>query len=266
MSEKGPRQAGWCPVPGMRPGVGFSPQMPAKCAGTRIDPPPSLPMPPAEQPAAMAADSPPLDSAGRVLEPPRVRRPAVQRVVRLVPHQHFGHVRRAEDDGACGAQPRDDDRVAGGDDPLARRTPGFAPEPGDLDRALDRDGQPAERPARQTARGLGVLRARLGERRLSAQVHERVELRLQARDLLEVRRDDAGRRDVPVGDGPDDVDGGCVEQGAWIGHQDSSPCAFRMRTATFLWYGVFVSGSQSSDAVRRLMSGPCAARSPEPVV
>ena len=27
---------------GMRPGVGFSPQMPLKCAGTRIDPPPSL--------------------------------------------------------------------------------------------------------------------------------------------------------------------------------------------------------------------------------
>src|SRR5215469_6509259 len=35
--------------------------MPQKCAGTRIEPPPSLPIPPVEQPAAMAAASPPLD-------------------------------------------------------------------------------------------------------------------------------------------------------------------------------------------------------------
>src|SRR5207253_8021497 len=48
----------------MRPGVGFKPQMPLKCAGTRIDPPPSLPMPPAEQPDAIAAASPPLEPPG----------------------------------------------------------------------------------------------------------------------------------------------------------------------------------------------------------
>src|SRR5947209_1812367 len=45
----------------MRPGVGFSPQMPQKWAGTRIEPPPSLPTPPAEQPEAIAAASPPLE-------------------------------------------------------------------------------------------------------------------------------------------------------------------------------------------------------------
>src|SRR5215467_15517355 len=53
------------PVLGIRPGVGFNPQMPQKCAGTRMEPPPSLPMPPAEQPDAIAAASPPL-------EPPEV--------------------------------------------------------------------------------------------------------------------------------------------------------------------------------------------------
>lgn len=51
---------------GIRPGVGFNPQMPQKCAGTRTDPPPSLPTPPTEQPEATAAASPPLD-------PPLVR-------------------------------------------------------------------------------------------------------------------------------------------------------------------------------------------------
>jgi hypothetical protein len=48
----------------MRPGVGLSPQMPLKCAGTRMEPPPSLPTPAAEQPAAIAADSPPLEPPG----------------------------------------------------------------------------------------------------------------------------------------------------------------------------------------------------------
>ena len=65
-NANGPPDAGKCPVDGTRPGVGLRPQMPVKCAGTRIDPPPSLPTPPADRPAAMAADSPPL-------EPPAVR-------------------------------------------------------------------------------------------------------------------------------------------------------------------------------------------------
>src|SRR5689334_19960234 len=57
----GPPEAGKCPVDGMRPGVGLSPQMPLKCAGTRIEPPPSLPTPAMEHPEAIAAASPPLD-------------------------------------------------------------------------------------------------------------------------------------------------------------------------------------------------------------
>src|SRR5215472_5689516 len=57
----GPADGGKWPVAGMRPGVGFKPQIPQKCAGTRIDPPPSLPTPAAEHPAAIAAASPPLD-------------------------------------------------------------------------------------------------------------------------------------------------------------------------------------------------------------
>src|SRR5438477_12730511 len=65
---KGPALGGKCPVAGMRPGVGLSPQMPQKCAGTRMEPPPSLPTPPAEHPEAIAAASPPLD-------PPAVREP-----------------------------------------------------------------------------------------------------------------------------------------------------------------------------------------------
>src|SRR5713101_9933172 len=61
IQEKAPAPGGKCPVAGTRPGVGFSPQIPQKCAGTRIEPQPSLPTPPAEQPAAIAAASPPLE-------------------------------------------------------------------------------------------------------------------------------------------------------------------------------------------------------------
>src|SRR6185437_9294100 len=43
---------------------GFNPQIPLKCAGTRIDPPPSLPTPPADMPQVIAAASPPLDPPG----------------------------------------------------------------------------------------------------------------------------------------------------------------------------------------------------------
>ena len=63
-NANGPTEGGKCPVAGIRPGVGFSPQMPLKCAGTRIEPPPSLPIPPAEQHAAIAAASPPLEPPG----------------------------------------------------------------------------------------------------------------------------------------------------------------------------------------------------------
>ena len=61
IQEKAPAPGGKCPVAGMRPGVGFNPQIPQKCAGTRIEPPPSLPTPPAEQLEAIAAASPPLE-------------------------------------------------------------------------------------------------------------------------------------------------------------------------------------------------------------
>src|SRR2546428_12799116 len=60
----GPTELGKCPVAGMRPGVGFRPQIPLKCAGTRIDPPPSLPTPADDIPDAIAAASPPLDPPG----------------------------------------------------------------------------------------------------------------------------------------------------------------------------------------------------------
>src|SRR5437660_1996544 len=63
-SETTPVAAGVCPAIGTRPLVGFNPAMPQKCAGTRIDPERSLPIPAGERHAEIAAASPPLEPPG----------------------------------------------------------------------------------------------------------------------------------------------------------------------------------------------------------
>ena len=58
--------SGKCPVSGTRPWVGLSPTTPQWCAGSRIEPPRSLPSPSDDMPVATATASPPL-------EPPELR-------------------------------------------------------------------------------------------------------------------------------------------------------------------------------------------------
>src|SRR5262249_30565712 len=60
-SDSVPLATGTCPSIGTKPVVGFSPAIPQKCAGTRIDPERSLPIPAGERHAAIAAASPPLE-------------------------------------------------------------------------------------------------------------------------------------------------------------------------------------------------------------
>ena len=159
VSANGPPQGGKCPVAGTRPGVGLRPQMPLKCAGTRIDPPPSLPTPPADRPAAMAAASPPLDSAWRAIERPRAVGVAVERVVGFPRHELLGGVGDAQDDGAGRAEPCDQRRVDFAADARAKTRAGFEGEACDGDGALDADGNAEDRIARA---GCQVLSARCG--------------------------------------------------------------------------------------------------------
>ena len=73
---------------------------PQKWAGRRTLAPESVPKPHGEQPAAIAAASPPLAAAGRALEVVRVVRAAVDLVVGLDPAAVGGAVRLAEQDRA----------------------------------------------------------------------------------------------------------------------------------------------------------------------
>src|ERR1700678_4519010 len=58
------RTSGQWPVYGIRPWVAFRPTIPVSAAGPRTEIARSLPMPMGESPAAIAADSPPLEPPG----------------------------------------------------------------------------------------------------------------------------------------------------------------------------------------------------------
>ena len=78
--------------------------MPVKCAGTRTEPPLSDPSPAADMPAAIAADSPPLEPPGDRSRSHGFRSAAVQQIVGLVGHQEFGTVGCAQNERTGGAQ------------------------------------------------------------------------------------------------------------------------------------------------------------------
>ena len=71
---------GKTPSVGMRPWVTFSPKMPVMAAGTRIEPPVSVPSAPSTRPAATATAEPPEEPPGDV---------AVSHGLRTGPNQWF---------------------------------------------------------------------------------------------------------------------------------------------------------------------------------
>ena len=91
-----------------RPPVGFSPWMPQEWHGWRMLPPPSLPRPRGEPPAAMSAASPPVDSTHRSTQIPRIVGAAVERVVRFHHQAELRDIGLAQQDRAGLAEPGDE--------------------------------------------------------------------------------------------------------------------------------------------------------------
>ena len=127
----------------------------------------------------------------------------------------LGDVALAQDDRAGGAQPLDDEVV------LIRHVVGVdgrAEGRADArrrDEVLDHDGQPVQR-ARRPARGeggvggIGVGQGALGEERA-----DRVDARIDPRDLVEVRLDDLAGGELPAADQAGEVAGGAEVE--WVG-------------------------------------------------
>ena len=154
-------------------GRGLRPQDAVKCAGTGIEPPPSLPMPPAEHPAAIAAAPPLKDHRACGRGPTDCGCRPVQRVRCL--HHPSASRRR----WWCRGQSR---RPRGAGRPPRRRGPDPDVPPThcrsrsalDLDGALPRDRHAAQWAPRLAAGGAIVLRPRRRQRAAGIEVHEGV--------------------------------------------------------------------------------------------
>jgi hypothetical protein len=109
--ENGPTHGGRCPRPGIRPGVGLSEQMPVKCAGTRTEPPLSLPRPGRRKSRRNGCRLAAARSARRAFTVPWVVGAPMQQVRCLVGHQKLGAIGRAQDQRSRRAQTRNDDSV-----------------------------------------------------------------------------------------------------------------------------------------------------------
>jgi len=186
MKENGPPEGGKWPVDGIRPGVGLRPQMPLKCAGTRIDPPPSLPTPAADIPQAMPAASPPLD-------PPGVRSgshglaSAIKKVVGLPGHEQFWSIGDAEHDRARTSQARDQRSVLLRNAAGAKPSAGFALEARDVDATLDADGHAVQRAQSRALHNCGFGLVGLPAHLRCVNMNERIQFGIQTFDLRQVR-------------------------------------------------------------------------------
>ena len=176
----GPTDAGKCPVAGMRPGVGLSPQIPLKCAGTRMEPPPSLPTPPAEHPLAMAAASPPLDPPGVRDKIPRIVGTSVKQIVSLPSHQEFGGIGGSQNDRPGVAQARDQRRIFFRGQPCPQLCPSLLAKTGYLDRTLDAQRYPVQRSELLLSHHCVLCQAGLRKGASSVHLYKRVQLRIQA--------------------------------------------------------------------------------------
>jgi hypothetical protein len=160
----------------MRPGVGFSPQIPQKCAGTRIEPPPSLPTPPAEQPAAIAAASPPL-------EPPEECA------------KSHGLLVFAEEDGACSLQSRNEWSVPFCNVVFAEKRTGGTGPAGDVDAALDAERHALEKADLHALCYQALRCARLPTSAFGVQMDKHIQFRLQLFNTFEVKFNEFDGRD-----------------------------------------------------------------------
>ena len=182
----------------MRSRVGFSPTRPQFDAGIRIEPAPSEAVAAAQRPAATAAALPPLDPPALRSGVPRVARDAERRPLGVAHDRQLGKVGLADHHGARGAQTAHELAVIRDGGEVGRRAPGRYLA-GHVLHVLDRDRHAQERPLVTGATApVGLLRVH--ERALVHDVSERVQLRVEALDPLEVEDHELARGHIAAAD------------------------------------------------------------------
>ena len=194
------RRSGSCAIRGIASRPQRRPKTPVQCAGVRIEPPRSLPIPSGLIAAARAAASPPGRAARR---PPRVVRVAgraVDAVDRVPEAAELGHVRLAEQDRSRGAQAADHDRVGVGDARLDEQRAVARRHPRDRHDLLHGEGHAVQRPGVLAARQRRVGPRRLGARLVDPRQDDRVDLAVALGDPRGVGLDQFDRTHLALTD------------------------------------------------------------------
>ncbi len=182
------------PAAETRPGVGFNPAMPVQCAGTRIDPPPSLPIPPRRTEAREGRRFSAARPAGRSLQVPRVICAADDVVVGFVVAEELRAVRFSQRDRAGLAQPAHGRGVLCGAQVAEEPAAACGGQTGHVVAVLDGDRDAVQRPdlvARHEP-PLRVLRAR--PRFIGQHQDEGVQAGVVLLDVRQVRINQLDRR------------------------------------------------------------------------
>ena len=142
-------------------------------------------------------------TAGCAREIPGIARDAVQLVagLREVP-QHERHIGLSDDDRAGLSQSCDHRGVPVGDELLKRRIAPGGVQPGDVERLLDRHRHAVQQPGPLAARDGLVGGRRLPQRGLAAQLHDRVQLRIDSIDPAQHQLGQLAGTDLPPADHP----------------------------------------------------------------
>ena len=202
--------AGTWPVSGIRPGVPFRPTIPLRCDGTRIDPPPSVPMPIGERPCRYRGRLSAARPTGSAIGVPRRVRATVHVAVRLPAHQELWDVRLSEQYAAGIAEPAHDGCIVLRHEVDETRAHGH-PVAGRCDGLLARERNAVEQPQVVAAqhRSLSLTSLRAGI--LGPEENERVQPAVEPLDPGEMRVDQLDGRDLTFAHEPRLLRGALVQ-------------------------------------------------------
>jgi len=143
-------------------------------------------------------------SAGCPLQIPRAIRPPVKRIVRLISHQKFRHIRIAKQNCPSCSQPRNQRRVLGRNETLPQTAPTLARPPRHFHRTLHRNRHAMQRTQRISTRvrpNRGLRNLGLRARPIHIHMYKRIQLRfaaaIQFRDPRQMRIDKLHGRNSP---------------------------------------------------------------------